>query len=353
MNTHHVTLKRICGVIFALALCLVASLTVSAAAGKTGSIKLHYVLDSCTFRIYRVADYDSQGGYKLTSAFSSLPVDWTQMDDEDWYDLASTLSTMVTSNSISATKSAQTNSSGDVSFTSLSQGLYLVTADQMTKDNTSYTVQPLIIAVPGVEGDGTVSYDREATVSKYTTKTLTTYTSISVHKVWSGDDTSVRPKSIKVKLLRDGKVYRTATLKKSNSWRKKWSKLDASYTWTVVEKKVPSGYKVSYSGTDTAIIVKNKYTKKTTQEKKSSSGKSDDKDDEDSKLKTDSLTDQTPGGNKNLTDATPSGSSNPSGSSSGLPQTGLNWMPVMILVPVGLLCLVIGMIRRRRSEGKS
>ena len=68
------------------------------------------------------------------------------------------------------------------------------------------------------------------------------YTSVSVEKLWSGDDPN-RPSSVEVQLYMYGEeVGNAVTLNAGNNWAYTWSDLDASAEWTVDEPTVPSRY---------------------------------------------------------------------------------------------------------------
>lgn len=79
---------------------------------------------------------------------------------------------------------------------------------------------------------------------------------LQVKKVWK-DDGKARPGSVRVELLRDGKVYRTVKLSKANKWTYTWKDLDSQYSWSAVESSVPSGYEVSYKAKGDQIVITN------------------------------------------------------------------------------------------------
>ena len=73
---------------------------------------------------------------------------------------------------------------------------------------------------------------------------------ISVTKVWVGDNPATRPASVSATLYRNGEAYETVTLNEGNRWSHSWIGLSSSYTWTVRETAVPTGYtsRVTQSG---------------------------------------------------------------------------------------------------------
>ena len=84
----------------------------------------------------------------------------------------------------------------------------------------------------------------------------TTYTHVSVRKVWRLDDGGTAADSVTVHLLRGGTVADTVVLDADNSWTYTWTRLDDRYVWTVEEADVPDGFTaaVTRSGWTFTII---------------------------------------------------------------------------------------------------
>ena len=92
---------------------------------------------------------------------------------------------------------------------------------------------------------------------------------LRVLKVWLGDggDTTLRPDSITVDLLRDGEVYDTVELSSATNWRYDWSKLETKYDWQVLEHvESGSGYAVSVSTDGVTQTITNTFTTDLTDE---------------------------------------------------------------------------------------
>ena len=79
-------------------------------------------------------------------------------------------------------------------------------------------------------------------------------TSVTVNKVWKGDEGQNRPDSITVELYGDGAIYDTVQLTKDGGWTHTWTDLAIDVIWTVKEVVVP-GYtsKVTNDGNDFTI----------------------------------------------------------------------------------------------------
>ena len=110
-----------------------------------------------------------------------------------------------------------------------------------------------------------------------------------------------RPDTITVTLLKDGTVYDTRTISRTDSWQYTWSGLPrynpdgTEIVWTIQENAVP-GYISSIRETGDTFILTN-----------------------------------TPEGQK-------------------LPQTGLLWWPVPVLAAAGLLLLILGTLLKRKND---
>ena len=70
---------------------------------------------------------------------------------------------------------------------------------------------------------------------------------LTVEKVWDDGDSADRPASVDVVLLCDGEYFDEVELNDRNDWTYTWENLSVNDSWSVVEKKVPEGYYVSYS----------------------------------------------------------------------------------------------------------
>jgi hypothetical protein len=277
-------------------------------------------VEGTTFKLYRVADVSRGGTYTETSEFD-YDVLQDEMSSERWKAAAETYATYIERDGIQPLDTAVTDTYGKAQFpkyeAKLKPGLYLAVGEAYTaEDGTVYTPEPLIMSLPDRGEDGVWSYDVTAEVKYGVTEPSDTVddSKLKVVKVWSDDGyESKRPTKVTVQLLRNGKSYQEVTLNEDNNWMYTWTDLDTSYKWSAVEKSVPSGYKVGVTHEGNTYTITNTYKTSSS----SSSGSS--------------------------------GSSSSSGSS--LPNTGMLWWPVSILVVAGLLIFTVGWIRYKKSEG--
>ena len=307
------------GSFFCVLLCLLllsaVSPTVWAAYPVTCTVNYHLAdgtaLSGKSFRLYRVASVGDDLSCAPTKEFQKYAVDLDDPDSDGLKAAAETLSAYVARDHIVPLDQGVTDANGIVVFpktvSTLENGLYMLLGDSVTVEGVNYTAEPVLLFLPYQdETDGLWVYD--VTVAPKSAPRTDSDT-LSVVKIWKEDSDSARPESIEVQLLKDGEIYDTVKLTKSNSWRHTWKDLPGGCDWQLTEKTVPDDYTVVVSREQTTFSVTNTLT---------SGGKN-------------------PGGS--------------AGDSSGkLPQTGMVWWPIPILAALGLLLVLLGWLRHRRYE---
>ncbi len=261
------------------------------------------------FRIYRVADMDKNGEFTLTGDFRSYPVSLKDMNSSKWRALSQTLDAYVQRDQLQPLKTGITGTYGSVTFSDLAVGLYLITGDSHTEGNTIYTPEPMLVSLPNLTSKNEWNYN-VTVYCKYDKETTPGLVQRKVQKVWSDDGNQhKRPESISVQLLENGNVADTVTLSSENNWEYIWKDLNGSSRWAVVEKDTPDGYTVSVVQEGITFIMTNTYP-------------------EDSMPPT----------------APPK-----------LPQTGMLWWPVPLLLCAGLILTAAGFFiekKRRNTDEK-
>ncbi len=297
---------------FVIALFLVLCLTpVQALAAGSGALTLNYSQNGVAFQIYHAADTDGN----LTGAFSDYPVLIPDSGSAGaWQDAAATLAAYLSGDSISP-DAVGTITNGSVRFSGLEDGIYLVTGDVSHAGDYTYTPVPFLVRITG-SVTANVKYDRSGGGDS------PEYVSYTVKKVWSGDTAATRPASVTVRLLHNGKEIGTVTLQESNGWSHTWNRLEDGGTYQVVEADVPEGYTVSVSQNGTTFTVTN--TAK-------AADKPDNPDNPDKPDKPDKPDQPQPPQKPNL------------------PQTGQLWWPVAVLLGVGVVLLLLGIRKNRRT----
>lgn len=284
------------------------------------------------FDLYRVADVSESGEFTLTGDFAGYPVRLDGLDSAGWQSLANTLASYASWGGLMPLDSGATDQWGMLTFPTgggkLSPGLYLVTGWRHTVGSYTYTPKPFLICLPNrdsgsqqwdysVEADP--KFDREETPPDGGT------TERRVLKIWQNVGEKDRPQSVTVLLLRDGVVYDSVVLSEANGWRYAWEKLDSGYVWTVVELPV-EGYTVTITQEGITFVVVN------------DAGEPDKPDEPDYP----DIPDTPDEPDHPDTPDTPDGPK--------LPQTGMLWWPVPVLLAAGLLLLALGRLKRRGAK---
>lgn len=284
---------------------------------KNVTLTVHYLQDEtpvpgAEFHLYRVADTSETATFTLTGDFQQYPVQINGLDSQGWTDLATTLYGYVQRDKPVPIDSGATASNGQVKFPTegtLSPGLYLVTGETVRFGGTIMDAAPFLICLPDRQADSE-SWDYDAVAyAKYMKEGYYIENPIShkVSKVWNDRGfEQQRPDEIEVQLLQGGEVFDTVKLSEENNWSYEWPELDGDYTYTVVETEV-TGYTVSVSQEEEAFVITN--TNNDWQESVTSSEEET------------------------------------------LPQTGVLWWPVFVLVAVALLFFILGVARNRGTKG--
>lgn len=286
-------------------------------------------LTGVEFHIYLAAVYNAKGELTAYGDFAKYKVNYSAAIQS--VNLASTLEGYVLRDSIKSTDDAVSDSHGYAVFPSsgksLQSGLYLVSAKHHTQNGYYYDFSPFMVIL-----SGSTSLDSVVKVNaKFDSEpepTVPTTVTRKVLKVWDDDGhKSERPKSITVKLLKNGVVYDTVVLSAKNNWRYTWTGLSSGSKWNIVENE-NENYTVDVTREGVTFIVTNTYIEETPDPVKPS---------------------EKPPENIDTSDnpAPPQEVESPEIPPHSLPQTGQLWWPVPLLMAIGLTFILIGLIRRR------
>ena len=299
-------------------LILCGSVSVSAAGiidtDAPTSLTLEYQVDGtpisgALFEVYQIADVDEYNRFTTTEEYSKYNLEWEDLTEEKWSDLALTVKGKIWKDKLKPQKTGHTDNKGNLVFSDLNCGVYLVLGYSKTIEDKTYYVSPFFVCLPTEDrtenewmydvvsepkGDGEETDD-----DRYVTR--------KVRKIW--DDKgyeNIRPKEITVKLLCDGKEKDSVVLDKDNNWRYVWDELDATHDWMVSEDPV-EGYTENEEVKEDTFEITNHYDDSVVPKKDSEINKK-------------------------------------------LPQTGMVWWPVPVLICVGIVFLIIGVWRRKESD---
>ena len=307
-------------ILLALFVCLMGILPRGAKAAEspdpTKSCSLNLVcsyqlklLEGMQLRIYRVANGTADTGFSLSGSFASLPVSLAGLSGSAWSTAAASIAAYIQPNGIAATASGKTDATGKVSFSGLTQGLYLIVGDTLKIGLNSYFVEPFLIALPSMSQSGAWQYDVTAYPKIVDPEEgVPEYFDLLVMKQWvDAGTTTKRPDQIDIALLRNGVVYDTHTLTSADSWRYTWTNLSNQYIWSAIETTRLADYTVQYQRSATTLVIVNTARSITP---------GDDVPDKD------------------------------------IPKTGLTWWPIYLLAVGGVVLFTIGWRQRFGNGGK-
>lgn len=221
---------------------------------KKGSIEitLHeeeedtYV-EGAEITIYQIADAYSDNGrlsFSYTEQFSSCDVSLSDMTADK---LSDKIAQCVKEDSIGTSK--LTNENGNVKFTNLPLGLYLV--KQTNKVEGYSNIDSFLVHTPTTI-DNSWTYDIVATPKTVIYKEI----DLTVKKVWNTNISKVPP-MVEIELYKGEELIDTIELSKENEWTHTWSDIEKSDKYSVKEINVPKGYKVTYSNEEYVFTVTN------------------------------------------------------------------------------------------------
>lgn len=335
--------NRLYSILLSLLCILMLSASVipfSHAAGTKSSVTLVCEQESVkvpgmNWKIYRVGEQRG-GRFVLTGEFGNYPVDMGNLDTDTVRGIAQALESFIVGDRIKADADGFTDSSGTVVFDGLDKGLYLAVAKRVRIEPSVYMATPLLFEI---KEDGSAE---EAFPKIYSTITLDGEVgSYTVKKVWADNDDSyeARPVNVTVDLFKDGELYDTVVLDETTNWEYRWNTLDLDSEWRVVERNIPVKYAVLVDYNSKQFLIKNSYApdliigggdyKVTT-------------------TTTTTSTVTTSTGSNTTTSA--SSTTVTTAKSSGLPQTGQLWWPVIPLALGGITLICIGLVSKQKNK---
>ena len=223
---------------------------------KNCSLTLNECLSGLNVHLYRVASVSKDGSYEYTDEFKDA--ENTSIDLNKLATSEELKNAAITLKGYAASQKGvikQANSS-TLSYTNLKTGLYLITADNLELNGTTYTYLPYLISLP----QGT-DYDVSIDFIKYSKNPSHEY---KIVKRWV-DKGLTHPKKIEVELYNGSTLVETITLDAKNNYAYSW-KTEQVMNYSIKEKNV-KGYKgiVSVSSNDakTEYVITNTSTSST------------------------------------------------------------------------------------------
>lgn len=192
--------------------------------------------------IYKVADISANGEYTLIAPYdniSSFPVtDINKIRTQDtWKEVSASIAGYIYMNNVSPSYTVKTDENGLAHFTGIELGLYFVGNVTRQMDDCIYSFSSFLISVPGVdENDEWINpvYDVIGLVkcSRVYLPHVETY---ELLKIWNDAGyENYRPTSITVIIYCDGNMFSEVTLGADNNWRYSWT-YEEGHEWTFAE----------------------------------------------------------------------------------------------------------------------
>ncbi len=316
-------LKRKLGRVICTAMLVFAVLCPSVfamAADAKGSITVSFDYPT-TFSLYHVADYNGDGTYTLVGEFATA----LSKSGESSIDLTSESAPSTLENyvytGINPDDVKDTDENGNVTFTGLSAGAYLIMGDEVvTEDNQVYAPVATLVS----SGFGTANWSQQVDVKKDIYESFFRAMRFYCGFNFSPVDDDDFPEELDVEVYKEQEYYTTVTMKEEEDWEFHLEDVEeqefAKDTWSV-KPEVPDGYTVEvekHLDKEGNLIFKIYYTKKevvTPTEKKTTQTK------------------KTVNKGKTV-----------------LPRTGQNWALVSGLAGSGMVFLIAGTLRYRKND---
>ena len=299
-------------------------------------------LKDVPFRLYKVADVRRTLIMDYTEKFAEykgtvLPNILNPKPEDGWDEMARKLNSLVVTEKIDEDITIATDADGKIEIDDLVPGLYFVNADLTARDGKIYQVTPFMLFVPTRDEDENWIYD--VTVSpKYETTPFEAGSSPEVTKKITGVTPS-RSESFSFTLVPDPKAegYQSFPMPEGSANGKKTVSIQGAGTTSFGAIKFTDPGKYIYKVYEENTGIAGYTYDKTTYYLIYDVTRQDDQ-----VAITASLcdADYNPKGEIVFTNKYTSG---------GLPQTGMLWWPVPVLLGAGLLFICFGVIRRRRS----
>ena len=298
-------------------------------------------LPGVRFRLYRAADGGRFAEFTLSGDFEEYPVSLKDLDAAGWKTAAETLASYALRDGLTPLDSGVTDRDGRLRFptgeAALTPGLYLVLGEARSVNGYRYTPEPLLISLPNRAAEEH-QWTYDVTVSPKFHRTSTGggggTVDRKVLKVWKDGGSEDRPESIRVQLLKNGRVEDTVTLSAENNWRHTWRNLSDRYDWQVVEKETPEGYTVTVKREGITFVMTNTL-------EEPDGPKEPDKEIPD---------EPTPGGPGEMPEEPTDIPDQPVPGGPALPQTGQLWWPVPVLACAGLALFLLGWVRKEQAD---
>ncbi len=314
----------------------------------------HHALTGAEVKLYYFASVSPSQIFVLTDEYKDYPISIFDLNDDTWPGVINALAGYAEADGHEPAATGKIGEDGLAVFEHLVPGLYLVLIEDFAEGQATYIAQPAVAAIPMPDEAG-VEWLYDVTVIPKTSReeipVVHTYTDRKVIKIWDDEgQEDLRPSSIVVALLRDGVTVDTKAISAATNWRYTWTDLDAydasgRIDWKVIELDV-DGYTVSSNVQGITTTITNTLIKEIPPE-------TEPPETEPEPPETETETETEPPETETETEPEPETETKTEPTTPDeekLPQTGLLWWPVPVLICLGVVCLIIGALRRKNDE---
>ena len=213
------------------------SLTLTCVSGDT-------VLPGMEWKLYKVGVRTSDNqNFVQTDEFSGLQVNMRRVTPDSIQKVAQTFQAYAIVSGIQPLQVGTTDEYGEVQFSGLDAGLYLISG-KLLKIGSNY-YQPTTNLIELKEDDSELKYDAYPK-SEYEVKNAQPRAHI-VYKEWLDDEEHLenRPEYVEVVIYKDEEYYDTIRLSEENNWRYRWVDSTGTSSWITMEKNPPAHYEVN------------------------------------------------------------------------------------------------------------
>ena len=212
--------------------------------------------------IYRVAQLTNDNQYELVDPFKSYPININGISNQrEWNEIAATLAGFAISQNLEPIARNFTDADGLVKFSSLKNGLYLTLSASFVGDDETIVFGDFLTSLPHYD-KGIITNDVFALPKPVINTTVNSKLDYKIVKQWKDiSNIKNRPESIEVEIYKNDSLQYTETLSSENNWTFAWEAVDDGSKWRVVERNVPSQYKVLTTDKSNTIIITNEYIK--------------------------------------------------------------------------------------------
>lgn len=217
------------------------------------------VLSGMKWKLYKIGKRTSNGrNFTQTGDFSSVQVNLRKLTEERVNEAAQTFQSYAVANRFAPLREGETNEYGEIEFTGLDAGLYLI-CGKILRIGTHYYV-PTTALVEIKEDDANLRYNAypkfEYEVANEMPRRYTAY------KKWQGDEEHLdeRPKQVVFEIFKDEEYYDSVILNDENNWQYTWIDYKGVSSWIVMENDIPPHYEMKITYDASRYVIENSYT---------------------------------------------------------------------------------------------